>query len=55
MTTQVPDQDPRNQYTATSGQTVFPYTFLTTDEDDLAVEKNGVLLTITIDYTVSGV
>ena len=55
MATQVPDQDPRDQYTASAGQTVFPYTFLASDEDDLQVSKNGTVLTITLDYTVSGV
>ena len=54
MTTQVEDQTPRNQYTATGGQTVFPYTFQTIAEGDIAVSKNGVALTITVDYTVSG-
>lgn len=55
MTEQVPDQNPRNQYTATGGQTVFPYTFLAITNTDLAVERNGVLLALTVDYTVSGI
>ena len=45
----------RNQYTATSGQTVFPYTFEIFDKDDVAVLKNGALLSEGTDYTVSGV
>jgi hypothetical protein len=45
----------RNQYTATSGQTVFPYTFEIFDKNDVAVLKNGTLLSEGTDYTVSGV
>lgn len=55
MATQVPDQDPRNQYTATAGQTVFPYTFLIYESDSLDVVQNNVTLQLGIDYTVSGV
>ena len=54
MATQVPDQDPRNQYTATAGQTIFPYTFLIYDEDSLTVTLNGAPLSLTVDYTVNG-
>ena len=45
----------RNQYTATSGQTVFPYTFEIFDKNDIAVLKNGTLLSEGTNYTVSGV
>ena len=45
----------RNQYTATAGQTVFAYTFEIVSDDDIVVLKNGVTLTKTADYTVSGV
>ncbi len=45
----------RNDYTATSGQTVFAYTFEILDQADIKVFKNNVLLTLTTDYTVSGV
>jgi hypothetical protein len=45
----------RNQYTATSGQTVFPYTFELFDKDDVAVLQNGTLLSEGTNYTVSGV
>lgn len=55
MATQVEDQNPRNQYTATAGQTVFPYTFLTYFAEDLSVVKNGVTLALTTDYTISDV
>ena len=44
----------RNQYTATAGQTVFAYTFEIVSDDDIVVLKNGVTLTKTADYTVSG-
>jgi len=54
MATQVPEQTPRNQYTATGGQTIFPYTFLTYDQDELLVTQNGVTLLVTVNYTVSG-
>ena len=45
----------RNQYTATSGQTVFPYSFEIFDKNDVAVLKNGTLLSEGTNYTVSGV
>jgi hypothetical protein len=45
----------RNQYTATSGQTVFPYSFEIFDKDDVAVLQNGTLLSEGTNYTVSGV
>ena len=55
MVDQVKDLDPRNQYTATSGQTIFPYTFPIFDKDDLVVIQEGTTLTEGTDYTVSGV
>lgn len=51
----------RNQYTATSGQTVFQYTFEAFDKADLVVRQlvkaTGVTSTLSegTDYTVSGV
>ena len=45
----------RNQYTATSGQTVFPFTFEIFNKDDATVLSNGSVLSEGTDYTVSGV
>jgi len=44
----------RIEYTATASQTVFPYTFLIFLNTDLEVYQEGTLLTLTTDYTVSG-
>jgi len=55
------DSGTRNQYTATAGQTVFPYTFEIFDKDDIKVQQKvyltGVTTTLTegTHYTVSGV
>ncbi len=52
------DNTPRDQYTATSGQAVFPYTFEITAESDIAVLQNGVLLNLGAgagEYAVTGV
>jgi hypothetical protein len=54
-TTPLTDEITRNDYTATAGQTSFPYTFWVRDEDDLLVYVNGTLKTKTTDYTVSAV
>ena len=54
-TTPLTDEITRNDYTATAGQTSFPYTFWIRDEDDLLVYVNGTLKTKTTDYTVSAV
>lgn len=43
---------PSDSITATSGQTVFPYTFLANAASDIQVTKNGTLLTS--GYTVDG-
>ena len=43
------------QYTATAGQTVFPYDFPIFDETHLKVLQNGTEIDLTTDYTVSGV
>ena len=51
----VADNTSRNQYTATSGQTVFAYTFEIVDKDDIVVLKNGTTLSEGTDYSVSGV
>ena len=52
------DNAPRDQYTATSGQTVFAYTFEITAESDIAVLQNGALLNLGSgagEYAVTGV
>ena len=51
----VADNTSRNQYSATSGQTVFAYTFEIVDKDDIVVLKNGTTLSEGTDYTVSNV
>lgn len=53
MTTAANDR--RNDITAAAGQTAFSYTFEIALVGDLVVEKNDVILTITTDYTVTGV
>lgn len=45
----------RNQYFATSGQTVFPYTFEIFDKGDIVVIQNSTTLAEGTNYTVSGV
>ena len=45
----------RNDYVASSGQTVFPYTFTALADTDIKVLKNGVTLSLGGNYTVSGV
>jgi len=52
------DSTPRDQYTATSGQTVFPYTFEIAAAGDIKVLQNGTLInqgTGAGEYAVSGV
>ncbi|KKN14289.1 hypothetical protein LCGC14_0997610 [marine sediment metagenome] len=44
----------RNDYTATSAQTVFAYAFRILADADLDVYVEGVIQTLTTDYTVSG-
>jgi hypothetical protein len=51
----VADNTSRDQYTATSGQTVFPYTFEIFNKDDVVVVQNSTTLSEGTDYTVSGV
>jgi hypothetical protein len=51
---QIPDVTPRNAYTASSGQTVFPYSFPIFAASDLVVYRAGVRLALGTDYTVSG-
>lgn len=46
---------PRNEYTATAGQTIFPYAFLINEAQDLVVLQNGTTLVQDTDYTVAGV
>ena len=54
-TVPINDSTPRVQYTATSSQTVFPYTFWIDADTSLVVLVDGVVKTISSDYTVSGV
>jgi hypothetical protein len=52
------DNAPRDQYTATGGQTVFPYTFEIAAAGDIKVLQNGTLLNQGAgagEYAVSGV
>ncbi len=52
-TVPINDVTPENKFVATLGQTIFPYTYFINQVGDLKVFKNKVLLTITIDYTVT--
>ena len=49
------DTTQRREYTATSSQTVFAYTFRILANTDIKVYDDGVLKTLTTHYTVSGV
>lgn len=49
------DSTNRDEYTATSGQTVFAYTFRILTEGEIKVYDDGTLQTLTTHYTVSGV
>jgi hypothetical protein len=49
------DDTPLDQYVATAAQTTFAYTWLAFAEADIKVYVNGVLKTLTTDYTVSAV
>jgi hypothetical protein len=51
----VQDNGSRIQYTATAGQTVFAYPFEIADESDISVYANSAILTLNVNYTVSGV
>jgi len=51
----VADNTSRDQYTATSGQTVFTYTFEIFSKDDVVVIKNTTTLIEGTNYTVTGV
>jgi len=53
-TISVGDITPRNQYTATSNQTVFAYNFPIFVNTDLKVYQGSTLLSLTTHYTVSG-
>ena len=52
-TAPISDTPTRNDYTATSSQTIFPYTFWIKEKEHLDVYQNNVLLTLNTDYTVS--
>ncbi len=58
------NNDARDQYTATNGQTIFNYTFEISDEDNIQVYQRvsgsdpddvADILTLNVDYTVTGV
>ena len=49
----VGDLTPRDQYTATSGQTVFTYSFPIFNDSDLKVYVGPILKTLSTDYTVT--
>lgn len=49
------DNGKRNQYTATSGQTVFVYDFEIFESGDIRVYRGDTLLALTTDYTLTGV
>lgn len=51
---QVPAATPYAQYIATGGQTVFPYPFPITQDQDLVVVVNGVTQSTDVGYTLSG-
>jgi hypothetical protein len=51
----VQNENLRNEYAATVGQTTFPYTFRLLDQVDITVYVDGVLQTLTTHYTVSNV
>ena len=53
-TVPVNDNSPINQYTASGGQTVFPFTYWVEESVDLDIYVNGTLKTLTTHYTVSG-
>ncbi len=48
-------QTPINRSTANGATTVFPYTFKILAEGDIEVSDDGIVKTLTTDYTVSGV
>lgn len=48
----ISDNQPRNDFVATGGQTIFPYTFYLDQRDELLVSVNSVLQTLTTDYTI---
>ena len=54
LLTSVPAQTPYIQYVATSGQTVFPYPFEITQDQDLVCIVNGNTLPTDVGYTLSG-
>jgi len=45
----------RNDYIATGGQTIFPYTFETFASNDLVVLQNGAILSEGSQYSISGI
>lgn len=51
----IADITPRIQYTASASQTAFDYPFPIFAEGDISVDVDGVVKTLTTDYTVSGV
>jgi hypothetical protein len=51
---EVPGETPYIQYIATSGQTVFPYPFVITQDSDLVVIYNGAALGTDTGYSLTG-
>ena len=51
----VTEQSPINNYTGNGATTVFAFSFLVLAAADLSVKVSGVLKTLGVDYTVSGV
>tara|TARA_R110000803_G_scaffold1977_2_gene6495 strand:+ start:9359 stop:11803 length:2445 start_codon:yes stop_codon:yes gene_type:complete len=51
----VPSNPSRDQYTATAGQTIFPYTFEIFASGDVTVLQNDAILSEGTNYSVSGV
>lgn len=49
---QLPSSARVNQYTATSGQTVFIYDFMIYEDDEIKVQQGDTTLTLTTHYTV---
>jgi hypothetical protein len=51
----VQNSDGRDQYVATAGQTVFPYTFEIVSKDDITVVQNDTILAEGTNYSLTGV
>ena len=51
----VPSQSPVSNHVGNGVTTTFPYEFKLLNEDDIKVSINGIVKTINVDYTVTGV